>query len=355
MKLAVASFALTACVAFDDPVEPTATTTTPLYGCPLLICGENAATTGDGLLFDELDLFGRANYAGVSMVGANLASGAPAKIDIVGDRLYAYDNWGVRYDGYALLGMQIHFKHTSGEKFNIRLDGFDDKSVRYRSGANEAIPVYEFKADSAGDKQFGFEICNSDSMPERTWDGLDHYALLYRGDRYDHTTKSLMDNDPSDGWSFLACNGSAATKLQLWRHTYAGGFDDSHTPRFMTSLDDRTALLKAITADYCGLGSPQFTVTGTPLVFATAAEPLDFPSPATLGEIDFIEAEWKASGATCLDIPRLQAAGITREYVEDACGHPFPKCPATLDATGAPLGWASASHAVTARWTPPPP
>jgi hypothetical protein len=349
MKLVLASLTLTACVSFEDAPAPIeSSTTAPLLGCSVILCGENAATNGDGLLFDELDLWGQPNYAGVSMIGANLADGRHAKIDIKGDRLYAYDDSGVRYEGAGLFHLVIHFQHTSGETFDIRLDGIDQNNVRYHSGTTDIVPAYEFKANRGGETKFDFEICNNDTMPERTWTGLDHYALLYRGDRYNPLTKSLKDNDPNSGWSFLACNGSAATKLHLWRHTYAGGFDTSGAPTYMMDPLQRTALLKAITADYCGTGSPQFTVTGTPLVFATAAEPSAFPFPAPVGGIQWIEAEWTNNGAACLNEPRLKASGLTHELVELKCGHPFSWCGSTYDATGAPLGWESASHVVTA-------
>ncbi len=359
MKLIVAMFAvsLPACV-LDEPVAPVKSETTSALLCPLILCGENAATAGDGILFDELDLFGRPNYAGTALIGANLSGGRSVRIDIIRDHLRAFDSAGTSYERSALLDMQVHFRFTpTGELFDLLLVDINEKDVTYRSGAREVTPVYDFKARRAGHNSFDYSICNNDPLPfDPTWSGLSHHALLYRGDRYDPTTKSLMANDPWDGWSFIACNGSAATKLELYRHTFAGGFDANWNPRFMTSLYDRTAFLKAITADYCGTGGPQFTVNGTPLAFATTAEPSSFPSLPYVS-VRSVEAEWGvtntgAIGAICLDHPRLEAAGITHDLVEWVCHRPFPSCGPVDGRSGAPLNWTTNSHVVTANPNP---
>jgi hypothetical protein len=335
------------CGLAEEPNE--STVRSELY-CGILSCGTNAPTVGDGILFDEIDLFGRPNYSGVAMTGANLPSGAPVQIQIWHDILYAVDPaTSVVYSGYDLMLTEIHFVHRpTGVTFDIRVDGYDPQSVSYRSGAPEPIPVYDFKARRSPGGQFDFEVCNHDGLPvatEESWPGIPHHALVYRGDRYD-SHKRLIPNSPSDGWSFIACNGSAATKMQLWRHTYAGGFDAAGNPTYMTNLQERTTLLKAITADYCGTGAPQFTVFGTPLAFATSDEPASFPLPYT--SVSSIEAMWGPNGATCLDRPRREGFGVTRPQVEKDCGHTFPRC-AAPGATLPPTGWFNVNHVVTAN------
>jgi hypothetical protein len=297
-------------------------------------------------LFDEFDLFGRPNYAGVAMTGANLADGTPVQIQIWHDILYAVDPaTTASYSGYALLLTQIHFKHIpSGETFDIRLEDYNPQAVTYMSGAREYVPVYDFRARRSGSSQFDFAVCNHYGLPvaaEESWPGIPHHALLYRGDRYG-PRKSVIASDPSDGWSFIACNGGAGTKMHLWRHTYAGAFDDAGNPTFMTTLSERTTLLKAITSDYCGTGAPQFTVFGTPLAFATADEPSSFPAPYTRA-MSSIEALWGPNGAKCLDQPRL----TPRLQVEKACGRKFATC--TPGAAVPPTGWFNTSHVVTAN------
>ncbi len=320
--------------------------------CPMFICGENAPTAGDNLIFDELDLFGRPNHAGVALIGANLGStGEPVWLEIWGDELYAFGFWTwAWYSGYALIGTEIHLQRVpTGELFDLRLADYNRQTVRFLAGSNDLVPVYDFQARLASDPNKLFHVCNNALLAtDETWSGLPHHALMYRGDKYDHS-KKVVPNDPADGWAFLACNGSAATKMQLYRHTYSGGFPSGRpegSPVFMTSLDERTALLKAITDDFCGTGAPQFTVAGTRLAFATAREPWRFPSPYP--SVRSIEALWGPTGALCIDEPRLAAAGWPRADVENACGRQIPWCGSPAPGTPDP-SWPWFSYVLTAN------
>jgi hypothetical protein len=345
------ALAVCGCLPAEEPAE--ATVTSALV-CSIIVCTENAATAGDGLLFDELDLAGGQNYAGVAMTDAHLGNGHRAQIMIVGDELRAFDlvtsTWN---SGDQLWHMIIDFVHVpTTTRFQIRLDAYDAQSVVFMSGVHEPIPVYAFKARRDPTDNFTFDVCSNGTLaPDPSWDGLDHYALVFRGDRYDPGRKRLKNNDPNSGWSFLACNGSAASKVHLWRHTYAGGFDAAGNPTYLTTLDERTALLKAITADYCGTGTPTFTVMGTPLAFATAQEPLSFPSPRMPSDIASIEALWGANGAHCLDHPRREGSGMTKPEVEKRCKRSFDPC-APPGATAPLSGWWNTHYAVTANPCP---
>src|SRR6185503_2642254 len=114
-----------ACVDLDPrSTEPSAEPSTAstsqgvvVAGCSIIVCTENAATAGDGLLFDELDLFNRPNYAGTRMLGAHLgsgpATGLPVRMMIFGDVLWAYDPAGARwYTGTDLIHMIVDFQHV---------------------------------------------------------------------------------------------------------------------------------------------------------------------------------------------------------------------------------------------------
>lgn len=345
-QLAILAITAGGCGLAEEPAESTAQAA---LACSMITCGGNAPTAGDGLLFDELDLFGRPNYAGVAMTGANLADGTPAQIQIWHDILYAVDPAGRVYLGYDLLLTQIHFKHIpTGETFDIRVDDYNMQVATFMSGAPDFIPVYDFKARRSGSNKFDFEVCNHDSLPvaaEESWPGVPHHALVYRGDRYG-PHKTVLPNSPSDGWSFIACNGGAATKMHMWRHTYAGGFDLAGNATYMTTPQERQTLLKAITADYCGDDRKEFTVFGQRLAFATADDPMGFPVPYT--SVSSIEALWGPGGATCINRPRREAFGVTKPQIEKDCGHAFPTC-SSLAATLPPPGWFNTSHVVTAN------
>jgi hypothetical protein len=355
---------LGACALPDDEssTEPSTESTEQAIGvgCSLVSCTENAPTAGDGLLFDEIDIFGSPNYAGTRMVGAHLDSGLPVKMYIWRDELWAYDA-GLRwYSGAQLFHTIIDFEHVpTGTRFQLRVESYDPQSVTFKAGAPESVPVYAFKARRSPTENFKFNVCNNGTLaPDPTWSGLDHHALVYRGDRYMPDRKRLMDNDVTNGWSFIACNGSAASKLHLWRHTYAGGFDNSGNLVYGTSLDQRTTLLKAITADYCGNGVDTFTVTGNPIAFATAREPWRYPaSPRTMLDMASFEAMWGPSGAYCIDHPRREAVGITKSFIETKCkrtAFPFPSCGSgpPLPAGAPPPGWWTTRYVITGNPLP---
>lgn len=329
--------------------------------CPILICGDNAPTAGDGLLFDELDLFGSPNYAGVHLAGPIDGAGHvlsatfgnashPAWIDIELDELVVHDAvTGLAHRGSDLIGTRIEFQHDPTPavpalaSFELRIACYNGDTVKFLGGAPEPIPVYDFQARlSSRQENAWFEVCNGDPLiPDPTWSSVPYHALLYRGDRYDPVGKKVVPNNPANGWSFIACNGSAGSKMHMYRHTYAGEFDASGIDTYPHSIPQRTTLLKAITADYCGTGSPTFTVAGHPLAFAPADAAGIFPFPHTASEITSTEALWGPNGALCIDQPRYVAAPVT------ACGKTFPPCSYPLGMP--PPSWPTMAWVITAN------
>jgi hypothetical protein len=252
------------------------------------------------------------------------------------DELYMFDpsTWMV-YWGWELVAYdaQLHFAHeASGEEIDVRITDYQPQMEWFRSGADELVPVYRFSAKSNYDAFPEFNpICINAETGE-------DWGIVFRGDKYSQNLK-VLPNDPSNGWSFLACNGSAAMKLHLHRHTYAGQFNNVYELAYPTDVNERTTLLKAITADYCGIGHP-FTVSGTPLSYATAQDPTRFPEPYELHQIDKIEALWTPTGAHCLDKTRL----VDREEVDAMCW--VPDCGIWNPLP--PTDWNFEFHAITA-------
>lgn len=341
--------------------------------CPIITCGDNAPNAGDGLLFDELDLSGGPNYAGVHLdtsrgvdrvtgrplsallLGAGGVASMPASIEIEGDKLAAYDASRRRVAGSDLIGTVIRFQQDpsgtgAGAQFELRVACYNDTDVKFRAGAPDIIPVYDLQArrvpaahpnDPDAD---WFEVCNQELLdPDGAWTSR-LPALVYRGDRYVYKPPGVPggkrvdpSNDPASGWSFLACNGSAASKMHLFRHTYAGGMRD---------VDPRTTLLKAITADYCGDGVGTWTTPGHALAFAIAGGGISLPSPYAAGTT--VEAIWGSGGAACIDRPRWRSIGeITGP--SPGCGHGFDACSTGAPAPPTPSSWPGRGHVVTAN------
>jgi ADYC domain-containing protein len=127
-------------------------------------------------------------------------------------------------------------------------------------------------------------------------------------------------------------------KMHLFRHTVAGG---------MREVDPRTALLKAITADYCGDGVGTWTTPGHALAFGIADGAISVPSPHVAGTV---EAIWGPGGAVCIDTPRLRSLSeINGPPSPPGCGRPHPFDPCSRVAPGplTPTSWTSVGHAVT--------
>jgi hypothetical protein len=352
---AAISIAIIAGACASDEPQLGSTSQATVASCSIILCGDNAATAGDGIWFDEIDLFGSPNYAGVSLIGATVG-GRPVRVNIEHDVLSAVDiaDPRISYEHAALVpsdsgpGLEIEFRYDrdgTSERIDLGVFGVDEDNVHYLAGdRTQIIPAYYLLARRwSVSPEFDIEICNDTTVgTDPTWAGTGHYAIMYRGDKYDPHAKAVLRNDPTKGWSFIACNRSAASKMHMWRHTYAGAFDRSNNETYPTTELQRTALLKAITADYCGRGRPDFTETGTPLAFATALDPTAFPFPYT--STQSFEAVWNSDGAVCLHKPRLldRAPLIAATCTIPACT-PDNFVP----------GWEASNHVITATPTLP--
>src|SRR5262249_19002697 len=122
------------------------------------------------------------------------------------------------------------------------------------------------------------------------------HAVLFEGDRIDAQRKVVDTVDKN--WVNIGCAGSALSKQHLDGHTQ--GAMDAWVA-FTTSLDQRTAHLKMLSADYCGAGVP-LTIAGQPLRYADDHGWMTYPAGSAA-----LEARWNRDGASCLDVPRIKA------------------------------------------------
>ena len=122
-----------------------------------------------------------------------------------------------------------------------------------------------------------------------------YHTVLFEGERVDAKTKTIAPQ-LDGGWFNFGCAGHALAKLELTAHTESAhrhGFD-------LTTIDQRTTMLKMLVADYTGTGMP-FTIAGMPLSWAD-----DKGWMTQSPNITKLEAAWTPSGAACLEAPRGQ-------------------------------------------------
>lgn len=309
--------------------------------CDIFVCGGNSPTSGDGFLFDELNTNGAFNYAGVQITHTTLGA-TPLKLGVDRHFFFARDPSGTEYRGAKLIGAIVSFKHASGDQFEVRFSGYDEQSLHFLTGSSDLIPVYLLQVRNLGENKFNRFACNHVPIPvDSEWSLDPHLAIVYGGERYSAKEKRVISSDPKSPWAFLACAGSGGAKMHMHRHTLAGSL---HYPPgggpgpalYPTTLGQRTTLMKAITADYCGDGAATNTVPGQPLRYA-ANRPWWLPPDLTVpAGVASIEAIWTPGGAVCLDAPRYIPGPVS-------CGGvPIPPC-------GGSAGWTSGGYAITAN------
>jgi hypothetical protein len=131
-------------------------------------------------------------------------------------------------------------------------------------------------------------------------------AIIFAGDRYDRS-RGTVDASGEPGWFNIACVGTALAKMHLLRHTSAGSGSTSSP-----NLEQRQAMLKLLSADYCGDGDA-YARHGTPLFYQDQGGLYD-PAPWLGDRVAEFEAIWTADGALCLDDPRRWEP--TQSYAE---------------------------------------
>jgi hypothetical protein len=312
IRVAVAAIslgALGACVGVAGEDESLGTTEQAV-GCPELGCNLNAASLGDGLFFHELHPLGLPNTVGVSLVLFESSRGVRLKPHVVQDQLLGIDAAGAVYAGYELLDARIHLAKGT-ERIIVRISRVE--WVGFWVGAANQVPVYTFMYTRPSTPNRELNVCTTTETEHAVPTTA---ALVFTGDRYDAVHKTVSDR--TNGFFNVACAGSAMAKMHLLRHT-AAGQDATHT----TSLKDRTAMLKMLTADVCGTGR-SFTRDGEAVFYTDWRNWHPF-QPGLLGKYESI---WTDTGAICLDEPRREREdGPTVAHdIALECGLVLPSC-----------------------------
>jgi len=142
-------------------------------------------------------------------------------------------------------------------------------------------------------------VCADAMLPDGTRDLLgapNYLTFVFEGERIDANARVITGFDPR--WFNLGCAGHTLAKMDLMGHVGA-----AQSLGYVTTVDERQAIMKMFSADYCGGGYP-FTVPGIPLMWF---DDKGWTQPPVPGARLRIEARWSASGAECLAVPRVTA------------------------------------------------
>jgi hypothetical protein len=302
---ALALLSFTGLAGCDEPEPDSSTLRELTVDCPRWRCGYNT-TEINGKSLQELHLGGQANSDGVKLVGFLPPAGLLLnwQLGVEGDALVArgclFGNQTLR--GSALIGSIMLVKLNSQLTVPVVIAGYEQVDSWASNG--EPVSAYALVYADLAQPLLQRSVCKGTLL-----DPLQASVVILAGERYDLAGKTVIANQTN--WITLACAGSAAAKMSLLGYGPHAEFDDASAP---TSVAQRQATLKMITADYCGAGH-SYTEDGTPRWWENQGGTV-VPD----GDVGALEAIWSASGAVCLDAPRVVSLG------EVACT--LPSCDA---------------------------
>lgn len=265
--------------------------------CESFGCGGNANI--DGEIFHELSVDGWPNEEGFELLGFTSGQGAAGRLPIgrsmvvhvQNDMLFGLVDGQAPVGGQELVGAKFTLRNAETQLWqDIIVDEVSDMEFWIGAAGQPARTLaYKLRYDVSGRESRTGWACSDTPLSG-------NMALIFEGDRYDHEVITVAIPGESE-WFNVACVGSALAKLHLLRHTSAG----SGSPN-SPSREQRQALLKLLSADYCGDGRA-YARSGTPLFFRDQEGRFD-PTPWLGDRIAESEAIWTATGALCLDDPR---------------------------------------------------
>ena len=310
-----------------------------LLNCKPWGCGDNSPVL-DNHGFHELHRRGRAmpNPDGL-FINVFRKGGSKYQIDLVGTNLVGRDAGGaVTLQNAALVGAIIEVRSVRDPSFwyDLEIKQVTVGGAAYWQGP--ATPLESYRIEYGG-HGMGREtpLCDNpltSTVGQQGFMASIYDVVLFSGDRYDAKQKQVVATGAdASGWINFGCAGGSLAKLLLNRHAPV-----AHVPGFETTPERRQAMLKMFAADYCGDGTP-FTHAGEPLAWRDAAAWVPAFPLATATH----EAWWTERGATCLEIPRLDAT--TEPYLGDleadivrACGGALPPACSSLPEWPAQFG-----------------
>jgi hypothetical protein len=298
-------------------------------------CGTNAATVANVRFHEVSKIPNVPNNEGLSYLDFFDESG-PLELSVIGDRLRGIREDGTEREGTKLIGATLRLSYgPNAVIYRLEISGYQPTVYWVDPDAHE-VPAYTFVVSREDDPTKTYALC--DAPPENNWGAISGMAILYSGDRYRAAEKTLRTDDV-DAWFNVACAGTALAKLHLMRHTAAAS-----DPAHLTTINQRQALLKLVTADYCGTGE-SFTMDGRSLRYGVDQpwlnwwhDPITVFNPWDATVLESLDAVWDHTGATCLSVPRMlpveyppgEPADDFRAGIVGACAAAYrilPWCP----------------------------
>lgn len=298
LLLSLCTLATTACldtVELDAEIAPAEGEVTQLIEedpCPNFACGQNGPSLNNRD-FHELSEIGLPNREG--FVVKPLVKGAASySLRVTGWELSGVDANGNTISGQQLTNATFEIHQDTGKRYRVLITEVTSMPIYSGPQKGTLIPQYILKwidVTPGAPASHYVNLCARPPTGPYRQDTLfqnGESTLIFEGNRYDAATKRVLFGSTS--WFNLGCAGHALSKLLLTGHTNVSG---------SATTSQQQALLKAYTADYCGLGF-SFTVAGEPLFPKTANGYVPFMSvPETL------EGRWNENGAVCIDEYRL--------------------------------------------------
>lgn len=288
---------VSACATDADESDDAPSVVYAFNNCPDWKCGSNSPVI-DNRGFHELNLAGEKNDTGFVLDSVTV-DGVPYRIQVRGASIYLTNiGTGDVKTGPGVEGAILHVRHvTSNLKYDVsivdatrapmwaRADGALSQTMTYQLG---------WRVSTYSGTNSGFQsLCSNPTNLSEP--GMDVYhSVVFEGDRVDGD--KIKDTAVDTSWINIGCAGSGLAKMHLTGHT-----EGAKNLGYVTTLAERTTMLKMLSADYCGMGVP-FTVPGARLKWKDNKGWMTYSSAANT-----VEAHWGPDGAKCLDKPRLQA------------------------------------------------
>lgn len=298
--------------------------------CPMLGCGLNGIWLGENIQFHELDANGaevakRVVFEGFyepknfqpDQCGKEEDSRDPRHPEVRRLGLDVDHDWLIgtrgltRLRGSALDGAQMYlhlkdehrtrqFRITFCKMRCVKYWSESDAPLDDCSPSDDRVPLYKLVWVEQS-KPRPMSVCGPQVNTDDT--NIEAWAVIFRGDHYDDDTVTVTQLPAQTLLFNMACSKTALSKLHLQRHTAAAKIPPGGS---RPSVRERQALLKLLTADYCGTGA-LYTENDVRLDYDYKQAWHNHRPQFAAARQASLDAIWRAdgSGAACIDVPRL--------------------------------------------------